>query len=145
MIRVLFAEDETYRNEKVVRFLTLQGCEVALAADAGETLRLLQEQPFDVLLLDMMMPVGAAALEVEPPEVGLEILKRIRAGTLSGVPEGLPVVALSAKLFRPPDLELINRLRVSAFLSKPERLATIAEAVTNAAAEAASGGQGGTA
>jgi two-component system, cell cycle response regulator CpdR len=57
--RVLIAEDEEALRAFVARALTMDGHEVAVAADGGEALDMLvrEQGKFDVLLTDIRMPV----------------------------------------------------------------------------------------
>ncbi len=79
-LRVLFVDDEEELVSAVVERLEVRGV-VAVGSTSGEqALRLLEEQPFHVVVLDVKMP-GLG---------GLEVVRRIR----SRLPE-MPVVLLS--------------------------------------------------
>lgn len=56
MARVLIAEDDAAVREFVSRALTHDGHEVAKASDGLEALALLQEETYDLLLTDIVMP-----------------------------------------------------------------------------------------
>lgn len=66
--RVLIADDDPVNREVMRRLLEHQGHHLVEAADGHEALRLLEERPFDVLLLDILMP----GLN------GFEVLQRLR-------------------------------------------------------------------
>jgi DNA-binding NtrC family response regulator len=67
-IRVLVADDEPALRRSVVRMLSARGMQVTAAEDGARALELLAAQPFDVALVDLMMPrVG-----------GLEVLENIK-------------------------------------------------------------------
>lgn len=56
MKRVLIADDEENIVVSLEFLLRQLGCEVAVARDGDETLRLAQVAPPDLILLDVMMP-----------------------------------------------------------------------------------------
>ena len=84
--RVLVADDDEEARRLLARMLALHDAEIVVtaAADGVEALRLLHEQDFDLLLLDMMMPQLN----------GLQLLEAVRndARTCS-----LPVIMISAQ------------------------------------------------
>jgi DNA-binding response OmpR family regulator len=86
--------------------LTLEtaGYRVSGAASGGEAVLQAQQQAFDLILLDVMMPDLS----------GLEVYRRLQA-TLTTVP---PVVFLTAKN-RPEDREAGEGLGAAAYLVKP--------------------------
>ncbi len=79
--RVLVVDDEPTVREVVAGYLRRDGHEVSEAGDGPTALDLLEREPPDLVVLDMMLP-GVS---------GLDILRRIRA---SG---DLPVIMLTAR------------------------------------------------
>lgn len=79
---ILIVEDE----EKIARLLeielTYEGYQIGMALDGIEGLRMVREQSWDLILLDVMLP-GVS---------GIEVLRRIRSGD-----QGTPVILLTAK------------------------------------------------
>ena len=59
--RVLIVDDETAIREMIVLALEMAGYETVEAADGLQALRLIQSQPFDLVLMDWMMPGGQRA------------------------------------------------------------------------------------
>ncbi|QLF68580.1 response regulator [Peteryoungia desertarenae] len=57
MARILITEDEDSLRSFVARALRLDGHETREAADGAEGLEKLKEEPFDLLLSDIRMPV----------------------------------------------------------------------------------------
>ena len=56
MQKILVAEDNRKLSGLMVRYLTSHGFEAVPAFDGEEAIRLFQETPFDLVLLDVMMP-----------------------------------------------------------------------------------------
>ncbi len=68
-LKVLFAEDKIINQKVVSLMLTHAGIDVTLAGNGEEALKKMREQEFDIILLDMIMPVMD----------GLETIKSIKA------------------------------------------------------------------
>ncbi len=54
---VLVAEDNPINQKVTTRTLEMLGCTVVLVSDESEAVRLVGEQPFDLVLMDCQMPV----------------------------------------------------------------------------------------
>jgi CheY-like chemotaxis protein len=102
--RILVVDDELDTLGLVQLTLETAGYMVQGAASGGEALLLAQQQAFDLILLDVMMPDMS----------GLDVCRRLQA-TLTTVP---PVVFLTAKS-RPEDREAGEGLGAAAYLLKP--------------------------
>ena len=63
MAKILLVEDEPSIRDLYSRQLTQAGFEVSVAEDGNKGLEFLKAQPFDVLLLDIMLP-GLNGLQV---------------------------------------------------------------------------------
>jgi DNA-binding response OmpR family regulator len=81
-MRVLLAEDEERTAEHVKRGLTEEGYAVDVASDGEEALWLAESNPYDVLILDVMMP----------SQDGFSIVRRLRRMNI-----GTPVLFLTAR------------------------------------------------
>lgn len=68
MFKILFADDEAKIRETVNDYFTAKGVEVHLAEDGGKAVELVEENEYDLIILDVMMPVLN----------GLEACRRIR-------------------------------------------------------------------
>ena len=79
--KVLVVDDEPTVREVVVGYLRRDGHEVAEAADGHTALALLESEPPDLVVLDMMLP-GVN---------GLDVLRRVRASS------DVPVIMLTAR------------------------------------------------
>ena len=60
---VLIVDDEDIVRRAHLRSLATTGCETRVAGDGTEAIRLMEEQPSDVILLDIRMP-GLDGMEV---------------------------------------------------------------------------------
>ncbi len=69
MVSILVVDDEKIIRDGCVRILGKEGWAVQTAGGGEDGLRLLQEEPFDLLLLDLKMP-GLS---------GMEVLQRVKA------------------------------------------------------------------
>ncbi|MEJ2210173.1 MAG: response regulator [Anaerolineae bacterium] len=81
--QILVVDDNRTNRLKLSRSLELQGHAVTLAADGRQALDLLRAQPFDVVLLDIVMP----GLD------GYQVLERIKADPAL---RDIPVIVISA-------------------------------------------------
>jgi DNA-binding response OmpR family regulator len=82
--RVLVVEDEPHIRDLVALHLRLDGWTIATSGHGDEALRLMQTEPFDLIVLDLMLP----GLD------GLTILKALRREKLNG---DVPVLLLTAR------------------------------------------------
>lgn len=111
-------EDEPERNRRIADGLGDEGFVVDTATSLTECVSKLQEDQYDVVLLDIMLPPGDDGdwSDVPPIDAGVALLERLRAGELSGVPSDLPVVVLTAITRHEAALQ---RLGVAGYLYKP--------------------------
>src|SRR5215475_15206935 len=82
--RVLVVEDEPHIRDLVALHLRLDGWTVSTSGHGEEALRLMQTEPFDLIVLDLMLP----GLD------GLTILKALRREKVNG---DVPVLLLTAR------------------------------------------------
>ncbi len=61
--RVLVVDDETRIQTACKRLLTEEGCDVEIAGNGIQGLKMIEEKHFDIILLDLMMP-GMSGIEV---------------------------------------------------------------------------------
>jgi two-component system KDP operon response regulator KdpE len=78
---VLVVDDEAPMRKYITTNLKIRGYDVLTASDGTEALKMIDERPFDLLILDIMMP---------GPD-GLEVLGRVRRDM------NVPVLMLSAR------------------------------------------------
>ncbi|HZP56062.1 MAG TPA: response regulator transcription factor [Dehalococcoidia bacterium] len=100
--RILVADDDRNIRDLVRMYLAKAGFDVSVAADGNETQKLLREQKFDLVVLDIMMP----------GQDGLQIIRNLRRRS------ELPVIFLSA---RTSDVDKVAGLQFGAddYVTKP--------------------------
>jgi two-component system, OmpR family, response regulator ResD len=79
--RVLVVDDEPMVRDVLARYLAKAGFDVRLAEDGAQALDRFSEEPPDLVVLDLMLPVVD----------GLEVFRRMRAGAHT------PIIMLTAK------------------------------------------------
>ncbi|MEZ5650593.1 MAG: two-component system response regulator OmpR [Burkholderiaceae bacterium] len=101
--RLLVVDDDPKLRELLRRYLSENQFEVSIAPDGAAMGRLMLREPFDIVILDLMLP----------GEDGLSILRRLRASN-----DRTPVIMLTAK---GDDVDRIVGLEVGAddYLPKP--------------------------
>jgi two-component system phosphate regulon response regulator OmpR len=101
--RLLVVDDDPKLRDLLHRYLSQHQFEVSLAQDATSLNRLLQREPWDLIILDLMLP----------GEDGLSIVRRLR-----GANDRTPVIMLTAK---GDDVDRILGLEMGAddYLPKP--------------------------
>ncbi len=126
--RVLLTDDNAINRQVVRLFLQPQGAIITEAANGREALDALARDEFDLVLLDVHMPVMD----------GVETIRRIREATSPW--RSLPVIALTADAMA-GDRERLLAIGMSGYVSKPidqtELLSAIAAVLGGAGAPAA--------
>jgi signal transduction histidine kinase len=105
-LSILLADDHVTNRDALTRLLTNQGHGVKTAGTGQEVLELLKEQEFDVILMDVQMPVMG----------GDEATIRIRSSGSSW--HAVPIIALTANAFDAERTRLLG-LGMNGFVSKP--------------------------
>jgi len=106
-LRVLLVEDNPVNQLVAKGMLAKLGCQVQLATQGAEALELLEQDEFDLVLMDCNMPVMD----------GYEASRRIRQ---SGRWPDLPIVALTANAM-PEERERCRAAGMNDYLAKPFR------------------------
>lgn len=106
--RVLAVEDNRINQMVLENLLTPRGHQVALASHGGEALEILAREEFDIILMDVQMPVMD----------GFEALRRIRAEESATARPRRRVVALTASAMR-GDREICMAAGMDGYLAKP--------------------------
>ncbi len=103
----LIAEDNVVNQKLIARLLEKRGHTVVLARNGWEALALLEQRPFDIVLMDVMMP------EMD----GFEATRRIREKEKASGAH-LPIIALTAHAMR-GDREQCLAAGMDGYVSKP--------------------------
>ncbi len=120
-LRVLLAEDNVVNQTLVVRLLERQGHQILVVGNGWEALAALEQQPVDVVLMDVQMPVMD----------GFEATAAIRAGekTTGG---HLPIIAMTAHAMT-GDRERCLEAGMDRYIAKPIRARELLEAIDSLA------------
>ena len=115
-IRILVADDNALNREITLRWLQNWGAVAVPVANGREALELLQQQAFDLVLMDCQMPVMD----------GYAATKAIRQ--LKGAISSVPIIAVTAHALK-GDREKCLAAGMNDYLSKPIRSAHLASAI----------------
>lgn len=125
--RVLLTDDNAINRQVVRMFIQPQGAIITEATNGLEAMEALEREPFDLVLLDVHMPVMD----------GVEAIRRIRDSRATW--RNMPVIALTADAMA-GDRERLIGLGMSGYVSKPieqsELLSAIALALGGSEAAA---------
>ena len=108
-LRVLLAEDNLVNQRLACRLLEKRGHSVAVAANGLEALQAVEKESFDLVFMDVQMPV------MDGFEATAAIRKREEPGGM-----GLPIVALTAHAMK-GDREKCLAAGMDGYISKPIR------------------------
>jgi PAS domain S-box-containing protein len=106
-LRILLAEDNTVNQRLTSRLLEKMGHTVTIAGNGQIALRLLAEEEFDLVAMDMQMPIMD----------GLEATERIRASEKKSR-RHIAIVAMTANAFE-EDRERCRRAGMDGYIAKP--------------------------
>ncbi|MBK8903838.1 MAG: response regulator [Anaerolineaceae bacterium] len=115
-LRILLAEDNTINQKVALRMLERLGYHAAVASNGYEVLAMLQERPFDIILMDVQMP------EMD----GLSATQHIRLNAALQVQPY--IIALTANALK-GDRERFLAAGMNDYLSKPVRLEELSAAI----------------
>ncbi|MEL6615842.1 MAG: response regulator, partial [Bacteroidota bacterium] len=115
-LRILIAEDEPENQMLAVRMLRQLGFDAEVAGSGVEVLDRVRQHPYDVILMDVMMP------EMD----GLEATRRLRSEFPAD--QQPRIIALTARAMA-ADREACIAAGMDGYISKPFRLGTLAEAL----------------
>jgi signal transduction histidine kinase/CheY-like chemotaxis protein len=122
-LSILVAEDNPVNRKLVRRLLEKRGHQVTLAADGTEVLALLQTQTFDLILMDVQMPV------MDGVEATLVIRERERETGLH-----VPIYAVTANAMK-GDREQYMASGMDGYIAKPIRPGALDEVLQTFAGE----------
>ena len=128
-LRVLLAEDNRLNQVFLQAALQEAGHQVEIAGNGRKALQALEERPFDLVLMDVQMPVMD----------GVETVGCIRR--LEGEAAKLPVIALTAFAVK-GDEERLLAAGMDGYVSKPVDFARLAEVIRRVCPGRRAGGPG---
>lgn len=117
MKKILIVDDEMFNRDLIVKVLSKEGMEVHEATNGEEALTQIVEEDFDLVLMDLMMPVMN----------GFEAIEAIR----TRLHQQIPIITISALDDR-GSIERAKKLGADDFLTKPYDLATMLKIVKGA-------------
>nr|WP_321257546.1 response regulator [uncultured Pseudodesulfovibrio sp.] len=112
---VLVAEDDLVNQRYIVRLLQKMGCNVLLAENGAQAVDVLKEQAFDIVFMDVEMPVMN----------GIEATRLIRKVDTGCLDPDVPIVALTARAMWGDEQRCIH-VGMNDYVSKPVDIDTIA-------------------
>ncbi|MCR2804196.1 response regulator [Paenibacillus soyae] len=104
-VRILLAEDNKINQLVAMEMLQNNGYEVGLAVNGEEALQMLENEPWDLVLMDIHMPVMD----------GTEAVRHIRSRTLY---DAIPIIAVTANVVK-KDHDHYLELGMNDVLTKP--------------------------
>ncbi len=116
-LRVLVVDDNQDIRDLVVHILSADGFNVFAAVDGENALAILNSNPVNLVLLDVMMPGKS----------GLEVLREIRGGSNKKLRD-IPVMMITAKSST-EDIDKALEIGANSYIVKPFRATTIGEKV----------------
>lgn len=119
--RILVVDDNEFNRELLARHLERQGHLVCQASDGVAALEVLREAPFDILILDVMMPGmnGYQLLEAVKSAPRLKAIHTIVISALDDTQSIARCIQLGAEDYLPREFEpVILRARIESCLEK---------------------------
>lgn len=107
-LRILVVDDNRINLIMTRRMLDKAGHVTAGAGDGAMALEFLAREPFDIVLMDISMPVMD----------GVECTRRLRAGAAGAANRAVPILAITAHAM-PGDRELFLAKGMDNYLAKP--------------------------
>ncbi len=110
-LKVLLAEDNPINQKVALGCLSKLGCCVDVVGSGQEALEALQKEPYDLVFMDVQMPV----LD------GLEATRMIRKGLVKVLDPRVPIIAMTAHGLQ-GDREMCLKAGMDDYVSKPLRM-----------------------
>lgn len=106
-LEILLVEDDLINRKMEANMLEKMGACVTTAENGTEALKTMEKRRFDIILMDVKMPVMD----------GIETTRRIREGQVKGA-NHIPIIAMTAHAM-PGDSERFLRAGMNDYISKP--------------------------
>ncbi len=117
-LNVLIVDDDEVSGEVIARHMARTGCKTTLAENGQEALQALKRERFDLVLMDVQMPVMD----------GWEATRRIRSGECGMTADQVPIVALTGHALD-GDREKCLAAGMSDYIAKPVDLAELSRLI----------------
>ena len=117
-VRILLAEDNIVNQQVAVGILKKLGLSADIVANGGEAVKALETLPYDLVLMDMQMPVMN----------GLEATKQIRNPRSAVKNHLVPIIAMTANAMQ-GDREKCLKAGMNDYVTKPVSPKALAEAL----------------
>ncbi len=105
---ILVVEDNKINQKVITQILKTWNCECSVAENGREAIKYLSKKDFDIILMDLQMPVLN----------GFEATKLIRKGVAGTKSKNIPIIALTADAF-PETKNKVMDTGMNDFVSKP--------------------------
>jgi len=115
-LKILLAEDNKINAKVTTLFLSKMGHISKVAENGEEVMRILEKESFDVILMDLEMPVVS----------GIDATEMIRNGECEHIPKDIPIIAMTAHT-EDEIKDLYPDIEVDGYLTKPLDKNKIAE------------------
>ncbi|WP_184544348.1 response regulator [Mucilaginibacter sp. FT3.2] len=113
-MKILVAEDNTINQKVILHMLMKMGYQADMAADGGEVVKMAKESTYDLVLMDMQMPVmdGIEATQaIRKSQIKQPVIIALTANTLKGDREECLNAGMDDYIGKPVKIEeLINKL-----------------------------------
>ena len=120
-LKILVAEDDKMSKDLIVLVLQRQGHEVVATQNGPEALKALAKEPFDLVILDIQMPIMD----------GFQVAKAIRNGQGAITTPNIPIVALTAYALA-DDRQRFIKSGMNEFVPKPYEVEDLLAAIDRA-------------
>lgn len=117
-LRILFVEDDAVNADTGRRILEKHGHFVVIAGDGHEAMQRLAMENFDLVLMDIQMPIMD----------GVEATKRIRRGEAGTDKSNIPIIAMTAYAMT-GDKEKFLNAGMNDYLSKPVNIEALLDVI----------------
>jgi|WetSurMetagenome_2_1015567.scaffolds.fasta_scaffold40706_2 CheY-like chemotaxis protein len=114
--RILWIEDEPFQLEGMIRPLKKAGYEITTAIDAIDAYKFVKEKVFDLIILDVLIPIGKKeSINIKDPHalIGIELLKKFKMKSFN-----LPPIILFSVVDLTGEMESLEQYNVKKILVK---------------------------
>lgn len=119
-LRILFAEDDSVTRLSIKRLLEKAGYRVSVAVDGADALRILEQEQFDLILMDIQMPVMD----------GVETTREIRFKDRFAFVCDIPIIAVTAYAMS-GDRDKFIGAGMNDYISKPVDIEALKSVIAN--------------